>query len=439
MAATIPPTKLKIASAPEISPARDLKPLSIDLPKPGLDLGLGRAWLQRMLWGPVAEATEVLVSGSRARTEGQVFRVLVVGRQTAALRGMLAQSAARRIQFEVRTIEPDGEPSLHFESGAFDCTVALDWLPTIRPSQRESAVAELCRISRLGILIASPFYSPEVAAAERAVNTLYLDAMGEEHPKLGRHLEYGLPELERARAWVSTAFPHVTTKRIESLETWQVFASVAVDDLDDDISAEDATVAALLPPMVCDVQPPAYRTLITGSASPLAPITEPRSQGGDFGAMATHLAIEAAAQRRAFDRLTAAITNERDRERDQFQATVASLADEVREREAHTEMLAANLNELGLVVANQTAVIESLERRLNESDLRLHNVECERDAAKVEAEESVQLLSNQLLDAEVQLRKVTDSTGWKLLSRYGRLKYRYLLPVYRFFGRTQPK
>ena len=44
------------------------------------------------------------------------------------------------------------------------------------------------------------------------------------------------------------------------------------------------------------------------------------------------------------------------------------------------------------------------------------------------------LLANQVTAAEDQLLRITGSIGWRLLQRYGRFKYRYLLPVYRLLG-----
>ena len=54
----------------------------------------------------------------------------------------------------------------------------------------------------------------------------------------------------------------------------------------------------------------------------------------------------------------------------------------------------------------------------------------------VYAEERVRMLSTQLLDTETQLQRIRDTLGWRLLSRYGRIKYRHLLPIYRLFGQV---
>ena len=51
-----------------------------------------------------------------------------------------------------------------------------------------------------------------------------------------------------------------------------------------------------------------------------------------------------------------------------------------------------------------------------------------------EKERSFRVVSAQLHAKEAELRKITSSLGWRLLSRYGRIKYRYLMPVYRLLG-----
>jgi hypothetical protein len=55
-----------------------------------------------------------------------------------------------------------------------------------------------------------------------------------------------------------------------------------------------------------------------------------------------------------------------------------------------------------------------------------------------EREQAVQAISAQLAAKEAQLEKITGSFAWRALSRYGRMKYRYLLPVYRLLRLTRP-
>ncbi|MFI5175469.1 MAG: methyltransferase domain-containing protein [Terriglobia bacterium] len=49
-------------------------------------------------------------------------------------------------------------------------------------------------------------------------------------------------------------------------------------------------------------------------------------------------------------------------------------------------------------------------------------------------EQAVEVLSAQLAAKESELSRITNSLGWRLLSRYGKIKYRYLLPMYRRLG-----
>lgn len=52
-----------------------------------------------------------------------------------------------------------------------------------------------------------------------------------------------------------------------------------------------------------------------------------------------------------------------------------------------------------------------------------------------EKEEIIRVLSAQVATKQAQLDEITNTWGWRLLTRYGRLKHRYLLPVYRLLSR----
>ena len=65
--------------------------------------------------------------------------------------------------------------------------------------------------------------------------------------------------------------------------------------------------------------------------------------------------------------------------------------------------------------------------RLSDSIEDLKAQREENDAAR-------QKLASELEKTEVELKRIRLSLGWRLLSRYGRIKYRYLLPAYRLAG-----
>jgi len=83
-----------------------------------------------------------------------------------------------------------------FANGKFNVVIASDLLEHIKPTSRESVLAEMLRISSHYVILGAPFFSPEVARAESLVNSLHLSLRGCEHPWLKEHIENGLPNEE---------------------------------------------------------------------------------------------------------------------------------------------------------------------------------------------------------------------------------------------------
>lgn len=104
-----------------------------------------------------------------------------------------------------------------------------------------------------------------------------------------------------------------------------------------------------------------------------------------------------------------------------------SIATRVAAQRLEAESLSRQLTE-------QRQVIDALSRQSTEHQEHVETIK----AALRERELSAQEVSAQLAAKTAELRKITSSLGWRLLSRYGRIKYRYLLPAYRFL-RPLPK
>lgn len=54
-------------------------------------------------------------------------------------------------------------------------------------------------------------------------------------------------------------------------------------------------------------------------------------------------------------------------------------------------------------------------------------------------EHEIRRLRSELAERKFELEKIKNTLGWRLLNRYGRIKYRYLLPVYRRLGLAKEK
>jgi len=80
-----------------------------------------------------------------------------------------------------------------------------------------------------------------------------------------------------------------------------------------------------------------------------------------------------------------------------------------------------------------------LEAELEQSELMLRTRESELASVKTKmkaVESDEDSLRERLAERQAELNKITSTLGWRLLSHYGRFKYRFLLPAYRFFIRN---
>ena len=59
-------------------------------------------------------------------------------------------------------------------------------------------------------------------------------------------------------------------------------------------------------------------------------------------------------------------------------------------------------------------------------------------ASLAEKKKEVEALSTELAAKQGQLKRIASSLGWRLLSRYGRIKHEYLLPIYRVLRPPKP-
>lgn len=85
---------------------------------------------------------------------------------------------------------------MSFNDSQYDIVVALDVFEHIPMDRREKFICELNRVSKKCFIIAAPFYSVEVEAAEKRLNELFKVLYGTEYRWLKEHIENGLPVLE---------------------------------------------------------------------------------------------------------------------------------------------------------------------------------------------------------------------------------------------------
>lgn len=343
-----------------------------------------RAWRWHCLYSPLSEAVRATVG--RVDGEAAPVRVLEVGGAPGVLQGLL-ERVGGATTFAVRRVDTDDD--LSFDEGLFDCVVAVDWLPLVPPSRRETAVADLARLARSGLILANAFHSPEAVAAERYLNAAHVSARGVDHPQFSRHLELGLPDIDAVRGWLGGKFKHVVARGLEDIAVWRAAESLALLTTSEprDATAGDLAATALFPPVgFAREDAPAYRSVLVAS------VREPRltsdaaspaiGSSPEIATLLVHQAVEAAAQRRAFDRLADMIVSEREREREEFRATAQSMAAELRDREANAEFLAREIRRRDELVGDQQTAIVELDKRVRDTMVHARNMEAQAEIAR---------------------------------------------------------
>ena len=75
-------------------------------------------------------------------------------------------------------------------------------------------------------------------------------------------------------------------------------------------------------------------------------------------------------------------------------------------------------------------IVESMSSEIAQKEAELKAL----SVRAAEAEQKVLSLTSELAAKDSELRNVSNTLAWRLMSRYGRIKYRYLLPIYRVLG-----
>jgi polysaccharide pyruvyl transferase CsaB len=125
---------------------------------------------------------------------------------------------------------------------------------------------------------------------------------------------------------------------------------------------------------------------------------------------------------------------------DSLKGNVAKMKSRIAEQAAGLDYRLAQLEEREKTIRARDEAVERLKQVLAESERKDRQLAASNDllAGQLASRERArQALASQLASTQADLNKITGSIGWKLLSRYGRIKYRYLLPLYRLFGVAQ--
>jgi hypothetical protein len=147
----------------------------------------------------VADALEIL------RGEAGALRILDVGGGEGAILRFLSGDEVTVLDLSdspgVPGLVKGDATALPFDDESFDYVTSVDVYEHIEPGARERYLSELRRTARRGVLLAAPFDSEMVRAAERVANELHRSLYLAQNVWLGEHAANGLPRLEEAKGF----------------------------------------------------------------------------------------------------------------------------------------------------------------------------------------------------------------------------------------------
>lgn len=155
--------------------------------------------------------------------------------------------------------------ALPFPAGVFDAASACDVFEHLPPSARPRLLDELDRVSRDLVLLAAPFFDPEVAEAERLANEFCLRVSGKENEFLAEHIREGLPRLEDLLDWIDgkgyhyAVFPGCRLERWLAMICLNAYLATLPESWDLIFSVNEFYDRHFSP---CDSEGPSYRRLV---------------------------------------------------------------------------------------------------------------------------------------------------------------------------------
>ena len=322
--------------------------------------------------------------------------------------------------------------TLPFADNSFDASLVTDAYEHVPQHLRSSLLSEMLRVTNGLVLVGSPNGNEVVSRFDKVVFDFIWGKYGERFGPLEEHVEFGLESPEQiVERLKEQGADHITVLPANYVYRW-IHMILVYFDLQHSNSYQEVfepfnrIYNQYISPY--DYREPCYRYLVAISNHPaldvkafrfLEPPDEKRAPVNDL------------------DELVART----------FRNIDSTAADQL--RECSTEI--GRLQSLSLEAAKKDRILAERERaicmcneeieRLRASllDSEVRRLEMATNQASLELlikekEQARQAVSAQLAATESSLASMTSSLAWRLLSRYGKIKYRYLLPVYRILG-----
>lgn len=109
-----------------------------------------------------------------------------------------------------------------FKDGSFDVVVSSDVFEHIPPTDRNTALLEMLRLSKNFVVLGAPFYSKDVKDAEERANDFFAASAGRPHLWLEEHIRNGLPSKSEFETSLQKNGYEFTAVNSNNLHNWLV-------------------------------------------------------------------------------------------------------------------------------------------------------------------------------------------------------------------------
>lgn len=341
------------------------------------------------------------------------LRILDVGGSPATLTRFLPQDqviVADRSDQGGLHVFADGL-SLPFRNAEFDVVTSSDVLEHVIPSDRTHFLTELTRVSSEVVILGAPFDDPAVNQAEEVFQELIWARYGKGYHFIEEHRRNGLPPLQETGQFLKDHGFQVTVLFNGYVHRWLValstFFLLQWRFHDPKLNAR---VNAYYNQNFyrADNREPSYRKVLVAARS------------RDVSGIRPQICPEPQAPES--DKL--------------FHLQILGLLMQLLTEGWSTRALASEEE-----LSKEQKAVQELVAQVGEKEQEVHRLTTELSARMAEKEHEVHVLSARLASREDELQRIHRSLGWRILSRYGKFKYRYVLPLLRLMhlGPQEPQ
>ena len=166
------------------------------------------------------------------RQKGQRFSVLDVGGRGDILKDFLPGDDVWYLDPNVQSsdvnfIEADG-CHIPRNDRFFDWVISCDVFEHIEKEKRCPFLAENLRVANAGMILAAPFFSPEIKSAEVEVNVFHYQLFHQNHPWLIEHIANGLPDLEETLRFLKAMGLSYEIIHNNHLDLWKIIQKITI-------------------------------------------------------------------------------------------------------------------------------------------------------------------------------------------------------------------